>query len=79
MDKGSDMDGIESRRLIRLPEVLWLTGLSRSTLYKMVSGGRFPRQVEMGDKARGWRLRDVVLWIESRPSADADSPQELGR
>ncbi|MDR3411824.1 MAG: AlpA family phage regulatory protein, partial [Formivibrio sp.] len=43
-----------SRRILRLPNVLDRTGLSRSTVYQRVSEGRFPRPVSLGDRAVGW-------------------------
>ena len=65
---------VEHKRIMRLPEVLRLTGLSKSLVYEMVGEDRFPQQVKVGKRARGWRARDVADWLESRPPAD--SPQE---
>ena len=50
----------------RLPEVLRHTGLSRSTVYEMVSRGDFPRQIQLGRRAVGWLAADVLAWIEAR-------------
>ena len=46
----------------RLPEVLRQTGLSRSTIYEMISRGDFPRKVKLGRRAVGWIADDVVQW-----------------
>lgn len=53
-------------RIIRLPEVKSTTGLSRSTIYKMMSEGRFPATVRLGAKSVGWREAEVQQWIVSR-------------
>ena len=60
---------IESLRLMRLPEVLRITGFSRSTLLAMVARGDFPAPLRIGRRAVAWRAREVIAWIESRPRA----------
>ena len=53
-------------RFLRLHEVLRLTGLSRSSLYRKVSAGEFPASVSLGERAVAWRYRDVMGWMDSR-------------
>lgn len=53
-------------RIIRRPDVERQTGLSRSTLYRMIEEGRFPRPIRLGARAVGWRIREVSEWIASR-------------
>jgi prophage regulatory protein len=64
--------------LIRLPEVRRLTGLSRTTIYRLERESRFVARVRIGDRAIAWRLAEVVSWVESRPLADA-GPVYVGR
>jgi prophage regulatory protein len=52
--------------IIRLPQVKTRTGLSRSTIYKRISEGSFPRQVSLGDKAVGWIEQEIDDWIACR-------------
>ena len=52
--------------IIRLPEVIAKTGLSRSTIYVQISKGNFPKGVPIGDHARGWLNHEVEEWIEAR-------------
>ena len=59
----------EGDRLIKLPEVLRLTGLSRSTLYRKLKEGDFPRPVQLGKRAVAWRESEVIAWINGRPPA----------
>ena len=42
------------------------TGLSRTTLYKYIKLGLFPRQRQLGPGRVAWRASDVRDWIESR-------------
>jgi len=53
-------------RVLRLPEVLKLTGLSRSTLYQFITRGDFPRQVQLGERSVGWFESHVSKWIQAR-------------
>lgn len=51
------------------------TGISRSTLYKYVKDGHFPRQRKLGPRRVGWLASDVRSWmagleVPSRPSND---------
>lgn len=52
--------------LLRLPEVMARTGLSRSELYRKVASGDFPGPVKLGERASAWDSREVDRWIESR-------------
>jgi len=52
-----------SKRILRLPNVLDRTGLSRSTVYQRVSEGRFPKPVSLGARAVGWVESDIEDWI----------------
>jgi prophage regulatory protein len=52
------------RRLIRLPEVLHRTGMSRSGLYKRIGQGLFPTQIKLGQTSV-WLESDIDAWIEA--------------
>jgi len=56
-------------RLIRLKEVKHATGLGRSTIYKYIEGGFFPKSVSLGGRAVAWVESEVEAWIEARVSA----------
>lgn len=52
-------------RLMRLGEVLDLTGLSRATLYRKIAAGTFPRQHKIADRCCGWRAGEVDVWLRN--------------
>jgi prophage regulatory protein len=54
-------------QLVRLPVVLKVTGLSRSTIYRMVAEHTFPPPVQIGKRAVAWRLDGVGRWALGRP------------
>ncbi len=54
-------------RILRVRDVLdRIGGVSRSTLYRWMDAGRFPRPLKLGPQAAGWRETDVDAWLESR-------------
>ena len=53
-------------RIIRLSEVLARTGLARSTVYKYIGEGFFPKPVSLGDRAVGWVESEVHDWVLAR-------------
>lgn len=57
-------------RILRLPDVIAMTGLSRSTLYARIAAGEFPAQLKLTQRAVGWRAQSVQDWIEKRKAAN---------
>jgi len=53
-------------RLIRLREVLRLTALSRSALYRLLAEGCFPRPVELTERSRAWVEHEVHDWVADK-------------
>lgn len=52
--------------ILRLPSVLHVTALSRSTIYAMIAEGDFPKPLKLGKRAVGWREADVAAWLDER-------------
>jgi prophage regulatory protein len=53
-------------RMLRLPEVVRRTALSRSQIYRLIELGTFPRQVPLGERAAGWVEDEVDGWLRER-------------
>lgn len=62
-------------RILRIKTVLQLTGLSRSTLYRKVQRGEFPKQIKLSERCAGWRQSSVNDWMRNPMfySVDDDS------
>ena len=60
-------------RLLRLPEVKSRTGLGRSSIYRLVATGTFPRPRKLAERAVAWRESEIESWIGSRPVNAAQS------
>lgn len=56
-----------AEKYIRRPAVEELTGLGRTTIYKLMNAGEFPRPVKITGKAVAWPESAVVAWLASRP------------
>ena len=56
---------LEKRRIVRRDEVSKLTGLARATIYKKVADGSFPAPIRLGARSVGWRLSDIVAWLQA--------------
>ncbi len=63
---------MQHRTIWRLPDVMAQTGLSRSTIYSLVSQKKFPEQINLGPRAVGWLASEVSDWIEERVNASRD-------
>lgn len=57
---------ITQERFLRLPEVMHLCGLSRSTIYELIRKGEFPPQVSLGGKNVAWLHSEVTAWMVGR-------------
>lgn len=52
-----------AERLVRLPEVLARTGVSRMTIYRKMDRGEFPPSVQIGANSIGWYESDLLRWL----------------
>ena len=52
-------------RILRIKAVLDRTGLSRSTLYRKIESGSFPKQIAISTRCAGWRESDVAAWMKN--------------
>jgi prophage regulatory protein len=59
-------------RILRIKAVLARTGLSRSTLYRKIQNGTFPRQIHIGIRCAGWRESEVGAWMRNPMFFDVD-------
>lgn len=52
--------------IYRLPKVMELTGLSRSSIYLALSKGTFPKPIKLGQRSIGWPESLLIQWREER-------------
>jgi prophage regulatory protein len=62
-------------RMLRLKTVLDRTGLSRSTLYRKINEGTFPRQIPISINGAGGHESEVSRWIADPPAYRIGEPE----
>lgn len=69
-------------RMLRAPEVMAMTGLSRTSIWRRVRAGTFPAPTELGTNSIGWPASIITQWLENRPrrtySAEPPAEAEAG-
>lgn len=55
-----------TRRLMRMIEVIRMTGLSRSSIYDRMNAGIFPKSVSLGCRSVAWVESEVMDWVENQ-------------
>ena len=56
--------------ILRIKDIIRVTGLSRTSLWRYVKSGSFPSPVALGgpgSRAVGWYAKEVTEWLENRP------------
>ena len=54
---------------LRFPEVREMTGLSTNTIYRWMTEGTFPKQIQLGSRSVVWLESDVTKWMDQRIGA----------
>lgn len=70
------MDQVPLSRLMTTRDLIALTRLSRTSIYRMTRQGRFPPPCSMGNGHIRWREADVRAWMEGLP-AQAYPPRDI--
>ena len=61
------------KKIYRLPEVMNMTGLSRSSIYLRISTDEFPKPVKIGRRAIGWPEETIIAWQAKMMEAQGES------
>lgn len=56
-------------KLIRLTDVETMTGMARSTIYRRMKHGLFPRPLKVSIRHVAWREQDILDWLASLPTS----------
>ena len=57
-------------RFMREPEVHNITGLSRTTRWRLEREGKFPRRRAISDAAVGWLESEIDSWVAARQTVE---------
>lgn len=62
-------DDVSPALLLRIGSVVRVTGLGRSTIYRLRSTDDFPSPVRLTSRVVAWRRTDLEEWSAARPQA----------
>jgi prophage regulatory protein len=62
---GADM---QSAVFVRIAAVIQLTGLGRTTIYRLMAEDKLPSPVRLAKRAMAWRRVDLDQWSAGRPT-----------
>ena len=57
-------------QMVRLKDVCTLTGLSKTSIYRMEKEGQFPSRVKIGKRSVAWYSSDIDEFLNTRPNAN---------
>lgn len=63
-------------KLLKMSDLVEITGLGRSTIYKEISTGRFPKPIKIAERTAVWTESDVTHWINSKIKRHNDAERE---
>ncbi|MGX9352816.1 helix-turn-helix transcriptional regulator [Shimia sp. W99] len=69
----ADTYSASNTKVLRLPQVIEMTGVARSTIYLWIKQGNFPRPLKLSTRRVGWLASDIEEWIHSRPESCGNS------
>lgn len=56
----------QPKRLVRPKATADRMGISKTTLYRLIKAGKFPKPIRISDQATGWPEEVIDAWIASR-------------
>ncbi|MEH6552427.1 MAG: AlpA family transcriptional regulator [Pseudomonadales bacterium] len=58
----------ENTSLLRLSEVVKITGLAKATIYAKVANNTFPAPIKLSERASAWIDQEIEQWVQDRIS-----------
>lgn len=58
----------QTAAFFRMDAVVRMTGLGRSTIYRLMAEDKFPPPVRLAKRAVAWRRIDLERWSAERPT-----------
>lgn len=59
---------VQPAMFVRMAAVVRMTGLGRSTIYRLMAEDKFPTPVRLARRAVAWRRADLEQWGAGRPT-----------
>ena len=59
------------RRIMRFPEVKFVSGYCRAHINDLMKKDRFPKARKIGSRSVGWDSEEVQAWVDARLDGEA--------
>ena len=59
-------------RLLSIKQITAETGISRSTIYRLLRNGTFPTPIRLGKRGMRWLESEIKAWLRKRKDADGE-------
>ena len=56
-------------KILKVKQVAEEINVSVAQVYKLVSLGRFPKPIKLGERGSGWLTTEIDAWLQSRVDA----------
>lgn len=53
-------------KVLKVKQVATEINVSVPQVYKLVSLGRFPKPIKLGERGSGWLTSEIDVWLQSR-------------
>ncbi len=55
-----------TKRILNQRDILAAIGCSKTTLWRMISTGKFPAPIKVGERLNGWRVETFENWLTAK-------------
>ena len=76
MTTSNNIQANQQDRIVRETERLQITSISRSQAWQLEQKDSFPRRVKLGNRSVGWKLSELLEWVNNQPRVKP-SPNHL--
>ena len=56
---------MNNNKIIKLKQVMEMTTFCRTTIYRLIKIGEFPKQIKLAERSSGWLESEVLDYLEA--------------
>ena len=53
-------------KIIKIPRVMEMTTFCRTTIYRLIEKGKFPKQIKLAERSSGWLEDEVLNYLDDK-------------
>lgn len=62
----------DPERIVREADRRYVTAISRTKAWQLEKEGLFPKRIRLGNRSVGWKLSELLEWVENQPRIEND-------